>query len=610
MEQLDQGAVKLAQAIRHVESGGNFSARGKSGEYGAYQFMPSSLKAWSKQYLGREVTNPTPQEQNEIAYRKIKELKDKGYKPDQVAAIWNSGKPDYQNNRGTNSFGVAYDVPLYVSKVKSAYLSQAGSNVNGQDQPQDQGAMPNGEDTTRTPEPKKQSFISKLGYGIAKPFVKLGLSAAKAISPNRDLSKAGQTLQDQYTSKNYDVNIDSVKEGVGTGLEALATLYGGEAVGGVGKTAVEQTLKGTAKEALKRGLVQGAKEGAIAGGVAGAGSGLQEKNRNYGGAIVEGVKGAAEGALFGGLMGGTVPAIAEGTKGAREVVSAAKGTSTKTSSKLNKLAESIQLRKTKFNKPDIRAGAKRESFSKYGLFGDNETVATKAQDEITKRLKLTESIRKNPAFSNIKVSGDTLYKNLLATIENSGDTLGNTKKIAVAKQIAKDLMSKYKVNDLRKIKLDLPELYKLQQQAGDLTEFVYGQSVDDTATKAVYGHLYDILRKKNYGISNSTGLGEINKEISELIPIRKAALRNLPAEQRNAVLSLSDMLGLGASFASGHVAPLAVSTLQRASRSGRVARALSGLAERSSRKLPKQQFAKVNNEVIADLARKVKARGR
>lgn len=81
MEQLDQSAVNLAKAIRQHESGGNFSARGQSGEYGAYQFMPDTWKSWSKQYLGQDIPieQATPEQQNEVAYKKIKELKDQGY---------------------------------------------------------------------------------------------------------------------------------------------------------------------------------------------------------------------------------------------------------------------------------------------------------------------------------------------------------------------------------------------------------------------------------------------------------------------------------------------------------------------------------------------------
>jgi len=120
---LDQDALRLAKSIRQVESGGDYNARGGSGEFGAYQFMPETWKSWSKQYLGDSNALPDKINQNKVAYSKIKELKDKGHKASEIASIWNSGKPDYKGKVGTNKFGVAYDVPAYVAKVGGAYKS-------------------------------------------------------------------------------------------------------------------------------------------------------------------------------------------------------------------------------------------------------------------------------------------------------------------------------------------------------------------------------------------------------------------------------------------------------------------------------------------------------
>ena len=49
-QQLDQDAVNLAKAIRQTESGGNFNARGKSGEFGAYQFTEPTWNAYASKY--------------------------------------------------------------------------------------------------------------------------------------------------------------------------------------------------------------------------------------------------------------------------------------------------------------------------------------------------------------------------------------------------------------------------------------------------------------------------------------------------------------------------------------------------------------------------------
>lgn len=115
------GAAKVAAAIRQVESGGNYNARGASGEIGAYQFMPSSWRSWAGQYLGNPNAPMTPQNQDAVAQARIQDLLNQGYNPYQVALIWNGGTPTVK--RGTNRYGVAYDSGAYANKVLGAYNS-------------------------------------------------------------------------------------------------------------------------------------------------------------------------------------------------------------------------------------------------------------------------------------------------------------------------------------------------------------------------------------------------------------------------------------------------------------------------------------------------------
>lgn len=124
--QLDEQALNLAKAIRRAETGSStdpYNARGASGESGAYQFMPDTWRQWAQQYLGDMNAQMSVENQNRVAYSRIKELKDQGMNPAQIASAWNSGDPDKykQNWRGTNSQGVQYDTPGYVQKVSQYY---------------------------------------------------------------------------------------------------------------------------------------------------------------------------------------------------------------------------------------------------------------------------------------------------------------------------------------------------------------------------------------------------------------------------------------------------------------------------------------------------------
>lgn len=135
----DATADDIANAIKQVESGGNYTAKGGSGENGAYQFMPSTWASWSKDYaaqvLGKSIGNMamTPENQDAVAKWKIQSWLDQGLNAEQIAAKWNSGSEvGWETKIGTNSKGVAYNVPSYVSKVTSALKNVLASKATTQ----------------------------------------------------------------------------------------------------------------------------------------------------------------------------------------------------------------------------------------------------------------------------------------------------------------------------------------------------------------------------------------------------------------------------------------------------------------------------------------------
>ncbi len=145
-ETLDPQVVNLAKAIRQSESGGDFNASGKSGEHGAYQYTEPT---WAKDSASAGVNVPlkqaTPEQQNQVAYTKLKAWKDAGHNVGQIASMWNAGEgePDaytgkFSNGQpsvGTNKEGVHFDVPTYAKSVAAAYQKlksggQAGLDPN------------------------------------------------------------------------------------------------------------------------------------------------------------------------------------------------------------------------------------------------------------------------------------------------------------------------------------------------------------------------------------------------------------------------------------------------------------------------------------------------
>ena len=130
---------QIVGAIKQIESGGNYAAKGGSGEYGAYQFMPGTWSQYSQEYLksigktpstglNQELDKTNPANQDAVARFKVQQWLNQGYNPQQIASMWNSGKPDYQGVQGVNSFGQKYDVPAYVNRFTQALAQQKSTS--------------------------------------------------------------------------------------------------------------------------------------------------------------------------------------------------------------------------------------------------------------------------------------------------------------------------------------------------------------------------------------------------------------------------------------------------------------------------------------------------
>lgn len=113
----------IANAIKQVESNGNYEIRGASGEYGAYQFMPNTWKEWAGKYIGNPNAEMTQKNQDTVARARIEDLLNQGYNAEQIALIWNGGEPVRKS--GTNKFGVKYDSGAYANKVLAAMEAQS-----------------------------------------------------------------------------------------------------------------------------------------------------------------------------------------------------------------------------------------------------------------------------------------------------------------------------------------------------------------------------------------------------------------------------------------------------------------------------------------------------
>lgn len=202
---LDPSVVALTKAIGSSESDGNYSAVGKSGEYGAYQYTAPTWAADSQKYLGSSIPleQATPAQQDEVAYKKVEDLGKQGYKPDQIASIWNSGKPDYQGNVGTNKYGVHYDTPAYVKSVGANY-EKIMNGGQAQPDPNNPSNVPNTSNNSR------KSFVDSIKD---IPGAETSTPSNDALSTAGNVSKGllditgGNTIADYAATQHVKDNI-------------------------------------------------------------------------------------------------------------------------------------------------------------------------------------------------------------------------------------------------------------------------------------------------------------------------------------------------------------------------------------------------------------------
>lgn len=273
-QQLDPQAVAMAKAIRQHESG-NRPVSGASGEGGRYQFMPDTWKSGAQKYLGDPNAPMTLENENKVAYSKIKEWKDAGYNPAQIASMWNSGSPNWEGKVGINKYGVKYDTPSYVKNVYANY--QKFKPQENEMQPVQQPISEPGLEQQQSI-PPSGGFLSKVG-NFAKDV------ARSALQPVAEVATTGLNLKDAVGNlingdiKGADAALDqkryfpllgdtksafSGNESTGEAAKKIAG-YGLEVgsyivpVGGAARGA-EAIAQAVGKNAIKKGAWQIAKQ--------------------------------------------------------------------------------------------------------------------------------------------------------------------------------------------------------------------------------------------------------------------------------------------------------------------------------------------------------------
>lgn len=431
---------------------------------------------------------------------------------------------------------------------------------------------------------QKPSILQNIGREIAKPFVQgAELLGQAGQSFGATIKAGGQALSGNQVGANQTIlneanrlqesrkksipllggqinRITTPNQAIGSALNLASNFVGGGGAVKAGGVALKTGLK----SAIKTGVKAGAKAGTLYG----AGEAISN-NQNP-------LIGAAEGAITGGLVGGALPAAGSAIVGTAKAIASPFTTAIeKLVPTLDKIANKVETVITKPSKTDIAHGFKVENVFKYDLGGSLGQSLEKTQFAIDQLVTRAESLREK---SKSVINLNNIINDTAKEISNGKiSTVGNNSKILKAFKTwvseLEDVAPSGKINSI--------EAQKIKVALGKMGSWLNGQrDLDSTAMENVSNIMYTKFKTAiENAVDDPKELREINKQLSELIPINSVLIKRIPIAERNSAISLTDILSAGA----GTINPKAwgVFAVNRLSKSGRFA----NLVSKSSQKL-------------------------
>ena len=251
---------------------------------------------------------------------------------------------------------------------------------------------------------------------------------------------------------------------------------------------------------------------------------------------------------------------------------------------LKPIGEKIQQSVIRPTARDLKDGFQIANVSKHNLGGSLGETLAKSEQKMNSLAKELESALK----------GAGVDINVNKVLQETVDAL--TKK-GKAKQFG-DIQSINRVikslrNEVREVGgergiVDLLEATNIKRGAGKKGAWVFGSPEKDaSATEKVYTMFYNKI-KTAIEKASPKDVANINKQISEIIPISNAVIRRIPVEQRNNIISLTDSIGLfGAMFDPRALALIGANKL---SKSGKFGQFLINTAQSASKTPLGQRF--------------------
>lgn len=267
--------------------------------------------------------------------------------------------------------------------------------------------------------------------------------------------------------------------------------------------------------------------------------------------------------------------VQQGATGAA-VGGAVSGITALTGRFLERLGEKIQYTVIKPTKADIEDGFHIDTIKKFNLGGSLSTVLTKTEKTMD---DLTTQLNDKLAASDQHINLNDVYAKTLSKLQgNKFLSFGSNTQLEGALTQLK--------NELSAVGTDvtIPDAQIVKRAAGHYGAWQYGMfDPESTARQKVYNTFYSQL-KTAIEDNSPEGVREINKQLSELIPVLNATIRRIPVAERNNALSLTDIIGLVGSAIEPRA--LGITMLNLLSKSGTAADILSKVGPRIGNAAP------------------------
>ncbi len=220
---------------------------------------------------------------------------------------------------------------------------------------------------------------------------------------------------------------------------------------------------------------------------------------------------------------------------------------------------------------DVRAGFKVQNVAKHDVGGSLQEMLEKTTEKIKSNVdQVKQRLQAAPYNANV----DDVITQTEESLKKGGlAKFGNVGSLERGLNDLKEEIGRLKEQGLIKSDgtLSVADLQEIKQAAGLQGAWNYGRPDREAkALETVYNQFY-LNAKKEIENKSPRGIQELNKILSELIPIQHAIIRRLPVAERNNPISLTDVITLTHSFSDPRT--LSLYLLNKLSKSGKVGEA-------------------------------------